>query len=115
MGLGLRPASSQLTDSGHLTGGLEFPNHDLVDHRAILASSLESSEGFGMLREPYQARGLSMRILFSSQSPRGSKQCKVNRDRALGKGRSPEKPATNTGATGSLIHEMLVVFLNCDR
>lgn len=98
-----------------MSGGLELPNHRHIDQRAIPASSLESSEGFGMLREPYQAHGLSMRILFSSQSPRGSKQWEVNRDRALGKGGSPEKPATNTGATGSLIHEMLVVFLNCGR
>lgn len=68
-----------------------------------------------VLREPYQRRGMSMRILLSPGSLRGSEQSYVNRDRALGRGGSPEKRATNTGATGSLVNEMLVVFLNYKR
>lgn len=67
------------------------------------------------LREPYQRRGTSMRILFSPGSLRGSEQSSVNGDRALGRGGSPEEQATNTGTTGSLVNEMLLVFLNYER
>lgn len=79
-----------------------------MERGAMPVSRFEPSECSGNLTRTWHVHE---NLVFPWESQRKrAEQCKP--DRALERRGSPEKRAINTGATGSLVNEMLVVFLN---